>query len=171
MQQQRWFQRWLWWYACCFSSEDLLGKERDKGVMNLPSKKVRRLAGRLKEFNRCRHTMGELRALIFLLGCPRFADMRDACVLICCFFHLAGKISMHGIFRHADMSHIGPKLACRRSGTKYCVDCFFYFRTLWNSPPAPPTTSRQASTAFWRGKKTRVTFRTKRHTRKNSSLS
>ncbi len=33
--------------------------------------------------------------------------------------------------------HIGPKLACRRPGTKYCVDLFvYYFRTLWN-PPAP----------------------------------
>ena len=31
--------------------------------------------------------------------------------------------------------HIGPKLACRRPGTKYCVDLFFYFRTLWNPPP------------------------------------
>jgi hypothetical protein len=30
--------------------------------------------------------------------------MRDACVLICCFFHLAGKISTHGIFRHADIT-------------------------------------------------------------------
>jgi hypothetical protein len=64
--------------------------------------------------------------------------MRGACVLICCFFHLAGKISTHGIFRHADRTcpHIGPKLACRRPGTKYCVDLFVYFRTLWN-PPAP----------------------------------
>ncbi len=52
---------------CCFSSEDLFGKEQDKGVMNLPSKKVCRLAGCLKEFNQCHHTMGELRALIFLL--------------------------------------------------------------------------------------------------------
>jgi hypothetical protein len=67
MQQQRWFQQWLWWYACCFSSEDLFGKEQDKGVMNLPSKKVCQLAGRLKEFNQCRHTMGELQVLIFLL--------------------------------------------------------------------------------------------------------
>ena len=33
----------------------------------------------------------------FGVGCPRFVDMRDACVLICCFFHLAGKISTHGI--------------------------------------------------------------------------
>ncbi len=57
-------------------------------------------------------------------------------MLICCFFHLAGKISTHGIFRHADMSTYGPKLACRRPGTKYCVDLFFYFRTLWN-PPTP----------------------------------
>jgi len=31
--------------------------------------------------------------------------------------------------------HIGPKCACRRPGTKYCVDLFFYFRTLWNTPP------------------------------------
>ena len=31
-------------------------------------------------------------------------------------------------------SHIGPKLACRRPGTKYCVD-LFCFRTLWSSPP------------------------------------
>jgi hypothetical protein len=35
--------------------------------MNLPSKMVRQLAGRLKEFNQCRHMMGQLRALIFLL--------------------------------------------------------------------------------------------------------
>jgi hypothetical protein len=34
--------------------------------------------------------------------------------------------------------HIGPKLACRRPGTKYCVDLFFYFRTLWNPPPVHP---------------------------------
>jgi hypothetical protein len=67
MQQQHWFQQWLWWYACCFLLEDLFGKEQDKGVMNLPSKKVRRLTGCLKEFNQCRHTMGELQALIFLL--------------------------------------------------------------------------------------------------------
>ena len=33
-----------------------------------------------------------------LIACPSFADMQDACVLICCFFHLAGKISMHVIF-------------------------------------------------------------------------
>jgi hypothetical protein len=67
MQQQLWLQRWLWWYACCFSSEDLFGKEQDKGIMNLPSKKVCQLAGRLKKFNQSHRTMGELRALIFLL--------------------------------------------------------------------------------------------------------
>ena len=42
--------------------------------------------------------------LYIVKACPSFADMRDACVLICCFFHLAGKISTHGIFQHADMS-------------------------------------------------------------------
>jgi hypothetical protein len=26
-----------------------------------------------------------------LLGCPSFANMRDACVLICCFFSFGGK--------------------------------------------------------------------------------
>jgi hypothetical protein len=28
------------WYAYCFSSGDVLGKERDRGVMNLPSKNI-----------------------------------------------------------------------------------------------------------------------------------
>jgi hypothetical protein len=38
------------WYAYCFSSSDHFGKERDKEVMNLPSKKVGRLPGNLEEF-------------------------------------------------------------------------------------------------------------------------
>ena len=25
------------------------------------------------------------------IGCPRFANMRDACMLICCFFSFGGK--------------------------------------------------------------------------------
>ena len=37
--------------------------------------------------------------------------------------------------QHTGISTCGPKLACRRPGTKYCVDLFFYFRTLWNPPP------------------------------------
>ena len=66
-----------------------------------------------------------------------FADMRDACVLIiCCFFHLAGRIARMAFFDMRTCPHIGPKLACRRPGTKYCVNLFVYFRTLWN-PPAP----------------------------------
>jgi hypothetical protein len=34
---QRCFQRRVVWYAYCFSSGDVFGKERDRGVMNLPS--------------------------------------------------------------------------------------------------------------------------------------
>jgi hypothetical protein len=64
--------------------------------------------------------------------------MRDACVLICCFFHLAGKISTHGISTcghvriSAQNSHVVSRPVQNIAWT-----CFFYFRTLWNPPRAP----------------------------------
>jgi hypothetical protein len=56
--------------------------------------------------------------------------------LICCFFSFAGKISTHAFFDMRTCPHIGPKLACRRSGTKYCVDCFFLFQNTLEPPPS-----------------------------------
>ena len=47
------------------TSGEVLGKKRDKGVMNLPSKTLRQLAGRLEEINRQNCTI--FQALIFLL--------------------------------------------------------------------------------------------------------
>jgi hypothetical protein len=70
-------------------------------------------------------------------GCPRFAEMQDdasrACLFVV-FFHLVGKINTHGIFQDAECPHFGAKLPCRRPGTKYCVDLFFFQNTLELSP-------------------------------------
>ena len=55
------------WYVWCFSSEEVFGKEPDKGVMNLPSKNLLRLAGNLKESINAVATMAIFRALIVVL--------------------------------------------------------------------------------------------------------
>ena len=34
--------------------------------------------------------------------------------------------------------HIGPKLTCRRPGTKYCADLFFLFQNTLEPPPVHP---------------------------------
>jgi len=57
-------------------------------------------------------------SLEFLLGCPSFADMWDACVLICCFFHyfLEGTV-------HTHVSHFFDIL-CPSQDADLCVSFF-----------------------------------------------
>jgi hypothetical protein len=66
---------------------------------------------------------------------------------------IAWYITLHPVYHSPSFSHFFP--AIRQ----------------FNVTMADLTTSRQASTAFWREKKIKFYFRTKRHTRKNSSLS
>jgi hypothetical protein len=61
------FQQCVQRYTYCFSLEDILGQKQDKGVMNLPSKKVRQLEGHLEEMKQQCQTMGIYQALIFIL--------------------------------------------------------------------------------------------------------
>ena len=56
-------------------------------------------------------------------------------MLICYFSIWRERSARMAFFDMRTCPHIGPKLTCHRPGTKYCVDTFFYFRTLWNPPP------------------------------------
>ena len=68
------------------------------------------------------------------LGCPsRYARCVHVDLLIFSIIWRERSARM-AFFDMRTCPHIGPKLACRRPGTKYCVDLFFYFRTLWNTP-------------------------------------
>ena len=59
-------------------------------------------------------------------------------MLICCFFFIwREKSARTAFFDMWTCPHIGPKLACRRPGTKYCVDLFFFLEnTLELFPPS-----------------------------------
>ena len=56
------------WYAWCFSSSDLFGKEQDKEEMNLPLKKVRRLPGNLEGINRRCRDDGNISSVYFCIA-------------------------------------------------------------------------------------------------------
>ena len=66
-------------------------------------------------------------------------------VLICYFSICMAFFDM----RTSSCLHFGAKLACRRPGTKYCVDLFF-FRTLW-LPPEVIFTSVSSDPTFHHG--------------------